>query len=126
MAVYDKAYLEERIAKCRKFLPRFKELITAHCMPDLSKGDEVTIAPVKVKDRAVVKLLEYITETMKESLGEVKSSVMKVKDVLRCSVKCRTAADSKRIFKNLTRDNAFFRVFRCKNDFNNPNKKATD
>lgn len=67
--------------------------------------------------RAVVKLLEYIQE--RKDKGEaIASSTYDAKDLMRMSYVCRTAEETRAIFKALTNQkNQMFSVYKIKNGF---------
>lgn len=69
------------------------------------KCQEKRFAPIKGMVRALVKLAEYIEEK-KRAGGDITTSVMDAKDLLRMSFVCRDAQETKAIFQALTAPNS--------------------
>jgi len=85
------------------------------------------VAPIKGLPRALVKLIEYSQkENFDKAAQELLSCIMELKDLCRGSVICETAADTAKIFANLTSPNPDFKVYRFKNGFADPSKSKTD
>lgn len=87
---------------------------------------QITVAPVKGMQRALVKLSQYSKANMSLPANELLSCIMELKDLARGSVTCETAAQTAQVFANLTAPNEYFKVYKIKNNFADESKSKTD
>ena len=118
----DLSLLKDRISYCDGIRDMVAEDFT-ECLLQANlpvRDSDLKFAPVKQYERSSQKLRDdYISELQEKDPQNVRSALMKIKDILRCSIICATPQVTEAVFAWITKLEDYA-VVEVKNSFTKP------